>query len=476
VPREPSNPFYSSQHRPYASFGADVDQASYTLCRRSVEEWNRLPDPGTVRVEEFLNYFTYSYAAPSRERMLAVYPEMAVCPWNPEHYVVRVAVRAAEVNLREAPAANLVFLVDVSGSMYPQDRLPLVKQALLMLLDTLRPHDRVALVTYAGSSGVVLESTPASHKAKIRQAIEALGAGGSTAGARGILTAYEVAKRHFIAGGNNRVILCTDGDFNVGVSDIAGLKRLIEEKREEGVFLTTLGFGTSGYADQVMETLADNGNGFYAYVSNLAEAQRIFTKGLMGSLLTVAKDVKFQLAFNPEVIRGYRLIGYENRRLTYREFHDDRRDAGDLGAGHYLTVLLELVPAHASAQTLDCTPDTTMLASDQPQWSGANWLTLRMRHKQPAADSSAYWCFNLASAPVPASNPTSDSRWAIGVAWVAQLMRGAGDVPAHTWAQAIAYCQQAQGTDPDGSRAQFVQWAQKAAQLASLNPQAEAGR
>jgi Ca-activated chloride channel homolog len=337
------NPFQEAAKGNVSTFSIDVDGASYANVRRFLNHGS-LPNKDAVRVEEFINRFDYQYDKPIGEHPFEVNTEMAPCPWQPKHRLLRIGLQGMETDLGQLPPSNLVFLVDVSGSMSEPDKLPLVQASLSLLADQLRAVDRVALVVYAGSAGLVLESTPGNEKARIKQAIENLRAGGSTAGGQGIQLAYAKAREHLIPSGNNRVILCTDGDFNVGISDQEGLIKLIEQERESGVYLTVLGFGTDNYQEGTMQMLANKGNGNHGYIDQLSEAKRLFVKEFGGTLFAIAKDVKLQLHFNPQQVAAYRLIGYENRLLAKEDFHDDTKDAGELGARHRVTALYEIIP------------------------------------------------------------------------------------------------------------------------------------
>lgn len=337
------NEFKSTKSEELSTFSIDVDQGSYTNVRRIINS-GYLPPLSSVRLEEFINYFPYEKAEKDDEHPFIVDTEMGNCPWNQNHQLLKVTLQGDEIQFDEAPKSNLVFLLDVSGSMSSEDKLPLIQRAFNLLVDQLRDHDRVSIVVYAGSSGVVLEGAKGSHKSEIKKAINNLHAGGSTAGGEGILLAYKIAEKNFIKGGNNRVILATDGDFNVGISDDKQLVQLIEKKREGGVYFTTIGCGTGNYKDSKLEKLADHGNGSYSYIDTYKEARKVFMKELTGTIFTVAKDVKFQIEFNPSKVSSYRLLGYENRVLADRDFDDDSKDAGELGAGQMVTAFYELVP------------------------------------------------------------------------------------------------------------------------------------
>ena len=328
---------------PYSTFSIDVDNASYSNVRRFINLGQEVP-ADAVRIEEMVNYFKYDYPKATGEHPFSVYTETGICPWNKNHYLLHIGLRGKDIDKSELPPSNLVFLLDVSGSMDEPNKLPLLKSALGLLVNELRAQDRVAIVVYAGAAGVVLESTPGNHKETIMQALDNLQAGGSTAGGQGIMLAYKIAEKNFIREGNNRIILATDGDFNVGVSDNASMERLVEEKRGLGVYMTVLGFGMGNIKDDKMEIIADKGNGNYAYIDNIQEARRILVQEFGGTLFTIAKDVKFQIEFNPAYVKSYRLVGYENRMLADEDFNDDTKDAGEMGAGHTVTALYEIIP------------------------------------------------------------------------------------------------------------------------------------
>ena len=381
------NEFVAVESTPLSTFSIDVDAASYSNTRRFLMRQNMLPPKDAVRIEEFINYFKYDYPQPD-EHPFSITTEIGPCPWNEKHQLVHIGLQGEEMDFRQLPANNLVFLLDVSGSMDSYDKLPLLKQAFRMLIDQMRPQDRVAVVVYAGAAGLVLPSTSFSEKSKILEAIDDLDAGGSTAGGKGINLAYKVAKDNFIEGGNNRVILATDGDFNVGASSDAEMVRLIEEKRESGIFLTVLGFGTGNYKDSKMEQLADKGNGNYAYIDNVREAKKVLVNEIGSTLFTIAKDVKIQVEFNPSKVKGYRLIGYENRLLNNKDFDDDAKDAGELGAGHSVTALYELIPA-GSDEVVKTDVLKYQLTTIMPSALASNeWMTVKFRYKPPKSDSS----------------------------------------------------------------------------------------
>jgi Ca-activated chloride channel family protein len=389
-----SNPFLRTLDHPLSTFAADVDTASYTNVRRFLAK-GQLPPPDAVRIEELVNYFKFNYPEPRGADPVSITTEIGECPWAPDHKLALIGLRAKRIADEDAPRRNITLLLDVSGSMQPIERLPLIKSALRMFVDTLRNEDRIAIVVYASASGLVLDATPGSRRQMIHDAIESLEAGGSTNGADGIQLAYQVARRNFVQGGINRVILATDGDFNVGITDRNDLRRLIEREREAGVFLTVLGVGTGNVKDATMELLADKGNGHYAYLDSLQEARRVLVREGGATLETVAKDVKLQIEFNPAQVVAYRLIGYENRLMAARDFNDDTKDGGELGAGHTVTALYELIPADVDdspAQPLrrpEVDPLRYQVARPVVNQKYAEeLLTVKVRYKAPSASES----------------------------------------------------------------------------------------
>jgi Ca-activated chloride channel family protein len=429
------NRFQSAYTSPLSTFGADVDTASYTNVRRFLSQ-GQLPPRDAVRVEEFVNYFRFDYDLPKDGRPLAMTAEVAECPWAPGHRLVLIGARARAARPREIEGRNLVLLLDVSGSMAPAERLPLIKSALGMFVETLRPDDRLAIVTYAGTSGVALPSTPMRRRDEVRRAIDSLQAGGSTNGASGLVMAYRVAREAFIPGGVNRVILATDGDFNVGVTSHGDLLRLIERERESGVFLSVLGVGSGNLKDATMEMLANRGNGHYAYLDSLQEARRVLLREADGTIETVAKDVKFQVEFNPAMVSAWKLIGYENRLLAAEDFNDDRKDGGEMGAGHTVTVLYEIVPVgvelpeaasgsdnRPSVDPLKYQPAPERRAPPRPASTPATngeWLTVKARYKAPEGERS-----DLITMPVRSGRAVRHLPFASAVAEFGLLLRAA---------------------------------------------------
>ena len=376
------NIFTSPVTSPLSTFSLDVNTASYSLIRRQLQN-GRVPDSGSVKIEEMVNYFEYELAQPSDGTPFAVTTEVHECPWNSENYLAMIALQGYDIDKEDMPPSNLVFLIDISGSMFPPDRLPLAQRAMSLLVDELRPQDTVSIVVYASSTGVVLEATPGSEKETIKNAIYRLRAGGSTYGAGGILLAYEEAQKNYIEGGNNRVILCTDGDFNVGVSSTSALEDLITEQRESGIFLSILGFGMGNVKDNKMETLAIRGNGNYAYIDNLKEAKKVLIDDMTSTIFTIAKDVKLQVEFNPETVAAYRLIGYEKRILNAEDFSDDQKDAGEMGAGHSMIAFYEIIPQGSENWDPDELKYQTMETTGSDEL-----MTIELRYKEPDSETS----------------------------------------------------------------------------------------
>lgn len=447
--------FRSAQQQPVSIFAVDVDRASYGIIRRYLNGGN-LPPKDAVRIEEMVNYFEYDDPQPIGKAPIAVKTELSASPWNPGLQLLRVGLQAKTIPTDKIPASNLVFLIDVSGSMRAENKLPLVKSALNVLVDQLRPQDRVAIVVYAGAAGLVLPSTPGTELQKIKDAISQLTAEGSTAGGEGIRLAYRVAQEHFRKDGNNRVILATDGDFNVGVSSDGDLQRLIEEKRESGVFLSVLGFGMGNYKDNKLETLADKGNGNYAYIDNLPEAQKVFGKEFGGTLFTVAKDVKLQLEFNPSRVRAYRLIGYENRMLNQEDFHDDRKDAGEMGSGHTVTALYEIIPAGVQSRYWPRVDALKYQRPTVPAGRSDELLTLKIRYKKPDAGTSQLLAQAVKAQPQQWETTSADFRFAASVAEFGLLLRDSEFKGNAQYNQVVTLARQALGRDPEGYRSEFI--------------------
>ncbi|MCB9052937.1 MAG: von Willebrand factor type A domain-containing protein [Lewinellaceae bacterium] len=448
---------------PLSTFSIDVDRASYSNVRRFLNE-GQLPPRDAVRVEEMINYFPYNYPLPEPGGPpFSVYAELSDCPWNEERQLLHIGLQGRIIPREELTPSNLVFLMDVSGSMSAQNKLPLAKQAMRLLVEQLRPEDRVAIVVYAGAAGLVLPSTPGTDKPAILRAIDRMEAGGSTAGGAGIQLAYQTAREHFIDGGNNRVILTTDGDFNVGVSSDGGLTQLIEEKRKTGIFLSVLGFGMGNYKDNKLELLADKGNGNYAYIDNLEEAKKVFVEELPGTLYTIAKDVKIQLEFNPGVVRTYRLVGYENRLLNTEDFADDAKDAGEMGAGHTVTALyeLEVAPAQAAQSSLRYQePGLTRVAR-----KGQELGFLQLRYKLPAEEESRLLSVVIENHVARFSKASNDFQFAAAVAAFGIQLRNSPFNKKLDFPEIRRLAEEAIGSNPDGDRKEFLELVGRAERL-----------
>ncbi|HEY5792180.1 MAG TPA: von Willebrand factor type A domain-containing protein [Chthoniobacterales bacterium] len=464
------NRFLSARENPLSTFSIDVDTASYSNVRRFLQQQGQLPPKGAVRIEELVNYFPYSYPQPEGTDPFSVNVEVGKAPWNPRHDLVRIALKGREIAAGKRPASNLVFLVDVSGSMDEPDKLPLLQRSLVELTLRLAPKDRVAIVVYAGSSGLVLPST--ADKAAIRDALERLQAGGSTNGGEGIKLAYREARANFLEDGNNRVILCTDGDFNVGVTSEQALVDLIEKERASGVFLSVLGFGTGNLKDSQMEKLADRGNGNYAYIDSPAEGRKVLGEQMGATLFTIAKDVKIQVEFNPAAVEGYRLIGYENRLLAKEDFNDDKKDAGEIGSGHTVTAFYEVVPAGqplpdaASVDELKYQP----VDSKNPQSAIRNpqsneLLTVKLRYKQPDGGTSQLLQAPVANQAKEWNACSEDFRFGAAVAAFGLKLRHSKTVKAVDWAQIQKLARTSLGEDPGSYRAEFLTLIEKARQI-----------
>lgn len=452
------NRFISPMTEALSTFSINVDAESYTNFRRFINQGQK-PQKDAIRIEEFVNYFKYNYDEPTKKDPVKVTTEVGTCPWNDQNRLVRIGIKAKEIAKDELPPTNFVFLIDVSGSMSGPTRLDLVKSSMKMLVNTLRDTDRVAIVVYASEVGEKLASTPGNEKEKIKNVIDALYASGSTNGAGGIQKAYEIAEKNFIKNGNNRIILCTDGDFNVGVSSPKGLEELIEEKRKSGVFLSVLGYGMGNYKSDRMQVLAQKGNGNAFYIDNLQEANRVLVKEFGGTMFTIAKDVKLQIEFNPAKVQAYRLVGYETRMLAKEDFNDDTKDAGEMGVGQTVTALYEIVPAGVKSNIYPSVDDlkyqsvqknkSNVVLSDSPEL-----LTVKLRYKQPDGDKSV-----KIGQPVidnGKNEVSSDMRFASAAAMFGQLLRGSDFKGNATYGKVISLCESALDNDKDGYRAEFV--------------------
>lgn len=461
------NRFRKTTDEPLSTFSIDVDGASYSNVRRMIN-YGQMPTEGAVRVEEFINYFKYKYPQPTGNDPFSINTEMSICPWNKDHKLVMVGLQGKEIATTNLPPSNLVFLIDVSGSMSDANKLPLVKASLKLLVDQLREQDHVAIVVYAGAAGLVLPSTSGMNKEKIMAAIDKLEAGGSTAGGAGIKLAYNVAKEQFKKGGNNRVILCTDGDFNVGMSSDDAMEKLIEEERKSGVFLTVLGYGMGNYKDNKMQKLANKGNGNHAYIDGMNEAKKVLVNEFGGTMFTIAKDVKLQVEFNPALVQAYRLVGYENRLLNKEDFNNDKKDAGELGSGHTVTALYEIIPVGVESDFID---DVDELKYQQPTKNKKGGLkneimTIKFRYKEPDANESKLIVHPLLDEKIPFEKTSENFRFATAVAQFGMLLRNSEFKGNATYEKVIRQANAAIGTDKEGYRTEFIKLVQNVQSLA----------
>ena len=467
------NIFMNPADNPLSTFSIDVDTASYSNSRRWLNN-GQLPTKGVVRTEEFINYFAYDYKAPNEDSAepFSVYSEAAACPWNEKHQILQIGLKGKVFSTENKMKSNLVFLIDVSGSMSSADKLPLLKSGMKMLVNHLDKDDTVAIVVYAGDSGTALEPTSVKNKDKILRALERLSSGGSTNGAAGIHLAYQLAEQNFIKEGNNRIILATDGDFNVGTTSTEQLQTLIEQKRKSGVFLSVLGFGTGNINDHLMETLANKGNGNYNYIDRLSEAQKVLVEQLHSTIYTIAKDVKIQIEFNPEYVSQYRLIGYENRVMAARDFNDDTKDAGEIGAGHTVTALYEIVPAGVEFNNNGKVDDLKYQTVEKKKpaiKSGSNdLLTLKIRYKKPDEDKSVKQTFTMLNSEMgkPFSEAKNNLLWATATAAFAQKLNGSNFLNELSWSEIESIAKKSKGTDNDGYRGEMIQLIKLAASIA----------
>jgi Ca-activated chloride channel family protein len=458
------NDWLSTLDKPLSTFSVDVDAASYGNMRRFITN-GQLPPTDAVRIEELINYFDYSYAEPRGRHPFSITTEVAECPWNSENKLVHIGLQGARVAVEDLPPSNLVFLLDVSGSMSPPNKLPLLKSSFRLLVDHLRPEDRVAIVVYAGAAGLVLPSTRGSEKEQILCAIDRLNAGGSTAGGAGIQLAYKIARDNFLEDGNNRIILATDGDFNVGMSSDGDMVRLIEKERRSGVFLTVLGFGEGNLKDSKMEKIANKGNGHYAYIDNIIEAKKVLINGMGATLLTIAKDVKLQVEFNPARVASYRLVGYENRMLQDRDFDDDTKDAGEIGAGHSVTALYEITLTDRE----DDRSGQPLKYSDVRVRDGARrsseLLTVSFRYKRPTESESLLLSEVVKDRRTRFAKASENFRFSAAVAQFGMILRDSPNKGDATMADVVRTARAARGEDSHGYRAEFVSLAEMAEML-----------
>ncbi|MCR9295168.1 MAG: VWA domain-containing protein [bacterium] len=457
------NDFVDALTQPQSTFSIDVDTASYTNVRRMIQA-RSLPPAGAVRLEEMINYFRYQYPQPEGEHPFSVNAELAACPWNPKHELLRVGLQGRSIEFHQRQPCNLVFLLDVSGSMLAPNKLPLVQSAMKLLVQELGAQDRVAIVVYAGASGLVLDSTPVEHSQEILAALERLSAGGTTNGGEGIRLAYQVARENFIQGGINRVLLCTDGDFNVGTTNQSELIELIQEKAASNVFLSVLGFGSGNLKDSTMEKLADLGNGNYSYIDSMLEARKVLVEEIGATLVTIAKDVKIQLDFNPQHVQSYRLLGYENRLMDNQDFRDDAKDAGEIGAGHAVTAFYELVPVGAGSESMETRTSEFVTQRIDEQADASTKLTVNLRYKNPEESTSQEFQLRL-PAGMFTSHPDADFQFATAVMGYGMLLRGSQYAGQLNWDWVVETATSSLGKDQRGLRGEFVQLAKTARRL-----------
>ena len=464
------NEFLRVTDAPLSTFSVDVDTASYSKVRMFLNEHDQLPRPDAVRIEELVNYFPYNYKPPTDEgdKPFAAHQAVASCPWSPDHRLVRIAIKGKEIKQEERPPSNLVFLLDVSGSMDEPNKLPLLKRGMRMLADQLSENDRVAIVVYAGAAGMVLDSTTGDHKAVIVEALDRLQAGGSTNGGDGIQLAYQLALDHFITAGTNRVILCTDGDFNVGTTGTDELVRIVERHAKSGVFLSVLGFGMGNHNDSMLEQISNKGNGNYGFIDTAMEARKVLVEQMSATLVTIAKDVKIQVEFNPAKVKAYRLIGYENRVMADQDFNDDSKDAGEIGAGHTVTALYEIVPAGKTVEVAPAVDELKYQTRSRPTEaaSSGELLTLKLRYKQPAGDTSSLLTFPLKDSEQTFNQTDRDFQFAAAVASFGMLLRDSKYKGNATYASVLEIATAAAQNDESGFREEFLHLVRKAAELA----------
>lgn len=448
------NDFRDVSKNPLSTFSVDVDRASYSNIRRYINSGN-LPPVDAVRIEEMINYFNYDYPNPANNLPFSIYTELASCPWNKDNLLLHIGLQGKKIKMDHLPPSNIVFLIDVSGSMSDYNKLPLLKSSLKLLLENLKTQDRVAMVVYAGSSGLVLPSTSCSEKQVIIDALENLEAGGSTAGGAGLKLAYQVANENFIKNGNNRIILATDGDFNVGQTSNSEMERFIEKEREKGISISVLGFGMGNYKDDKMEIIANKGNGNYAYIDNLLEAKKVLVNEFGGTLFTIAEDVKFQLEFNPKQVSEYRLIGYENRLLNEEDFENDKKDAGEIGAGHTVTALYEIIPANNKENAKKELKYQTFKLTDKAL--NNNELTIiKLRYKNPGERKSKLIEHIVKNTPLEYINTSDNFRFSASIVKFGMLLRNSKYLGNTTWDSAYELAKNSKGEDLEGYRGEML--------------------
>lgn len=463
------NTFHKASSQALSTFSIDVDTASYSNMRRMLQQKVQ-PPADAIRVEELINYFNYDYAAPEKDAF-SVNMEMAPALWNKKHKIVRIGIKGKEMKIDKRPASNLVFLIDVSGSMESSERLPLVKSALNMLIEKMTENDKISIVVYAGAAGLVLPPTPGNQKMKIIRALDQLQAGGSTNGSGGIELAYKTATEQFIKGGVNRVILATDGDFNVGVTSRDELVQLVQKNAKKNIYLSILGFGMGNYKDGMMETLSNKGNGNYAYIDTQSEARKVMVEQLSGTLVTIAKDVKIQVEFNPRFVESYRLVGYENRVLKNEDFNNDKKDAGDIGAGHTVTALYEIVPVGSGSQVANSVDALKYQKTKvvEVQNDSKEWMTVKLRYKKPDGDTSTKIEFPLEASDQSFDKASESFRFASAVALFGMILRNSEHVQEGSYKDVIATAKKAKGSDVNAYREEFIDLVKKAQDLKELN-------
>ena len=449
------NPFELTKNQSVSTFSIDVDKAAYSNIRRMINNGEYV-NKNAVRIEEMINYFKYNYPQPKNSQPFSINTEYNDSPWNSKHKLLKIGLQGKDIPMDKLPSSNFVFLIDVSGSMDAANKLPLLKASFKVLLDQLRPQDKVGIVVYAGSAGMVLPPTSAKEKNKIIEALDKLQAGGSTAGGQGIELAYKLAQENFIKGGNNRVIIATDGDFNVGTSSTGDLQTLIEEKRKSGVFLTCLGFGMGNFKDNRMETLANKGNGNYAYIDNMQEANKFLGKEFAGSMYAIAKDVKIQIEFNPKYVKSYRLIGYENRKLKNEDFTNDKIDAGELGSGHTVTALYEVIPADVKSEFLPKENDLKYTKNTNDENFSDELATVKFRYKKPDGDTSSEIVQVVKNSSESISSASDDFKFASSVAWFGLVLRNSDLIKNKDLKEVEKLGKKGRGNDEEGYRAEFV--------------------
>lgn len=465
------NIFKSPLNEALSTFSIDVDAASYSNLRRVINS-GMTPQKDMVRIEEMINYFDYDYPQPKDEKPFSITTELSSAPWNKKHRLVHIGLQGKSVDYDDLKPSNLVFLIDVSGSMSSNNKLPLLKSSLKLLVNELQPNDKIAIVVYAGAAGLVLPSTPVSNKEKIISALDRLQAGGSTAGGAGIKLAYEIAKKNLKKNGNNRVILATDGDFNVGVSSTAAMVELIEEKRKDGIFLTITGFGMGNYKDGRMEQISNAGNGNYYYIDNIKEAEKVFVKEMRGTLFTIAKDVKIQVEFNPKFVQAYRLIGYENRKLNAEDFNDDKKDAGELGAGHTVTALYEIIPVGVNSAFVKDVDDlkyqpNPKKAEEEFYSDNGELLTVKLRYKAPDGEVSKLVSKSLQNNVIELEETSANFKFSAAVAEFGMLLRNSEFKQNANYASVMSLAKSSKGADVNGYRTEFIRLVESSKLLVS---------